>query len=151
MILVSNQKDLERLLQPKIERALNYTIDKMFDELQRHILEDVYYYDYFPNKSYAYGTGYPTMDFLNAFKRTSIKKINNGLAKSIFYYYQSMRVDSKNGIHSENGYDMREKLAELLNVKGVFGKKERNAYWDNFIYAVKEHLLEWFEEGFNNG
>lgn len=151
MQLASNQKQLEMLLQPRIEKALNYTIDKMYDELQRHILEDVYYYDYYPNKKYAYGSGYATMDFLNAFKRTEARKVDHGLARSILYYYQTMRTDSENGIHVNGTYDLREDLATLLNVKGMFAKKERNAYWNNFLDAVKEHLLEWFKEGFNNG
>jgi len=151
IILGSNQSELSLSLQPKIQAALNYTIDKMYETLQRHILEDVYYHDYFPNKSYAYGDGFPTMDFLNAFKRTAERKINNGLERSIFYWYQSMRTDSRRGIHVNGTYDLRPQLAELLNVDGIFAKKERNLYWDNFLDAVKSHLIEWFEEGFKNG
>lgn len=149
--LGSNQKEMSLSIQSKIEAALNYTIEKMYEALQRHILEDVYYYDYFPNKFYAYGDGFPTMDFLNAFKKTANKKINNGLQGSILYFYQTMRTDSQKGIHVNGTYDLRAELAELLNVDGVFAKKERNLYWDNFIDTVKSHLLEWFEEGFKNG
>lgn len=149
MQLAKNSNQLSKMLQPSINRALEYTINKMLSELQRHILEDVYYYDYYPNKKYAYGSGHSTMDFLNAFKRTGVLKNKEALQASILYYYDTMRLDSKNKIHTDGNNDLREELAELLNVKGVFAKKKRNAYWDNFIDTVNSHLVEWFEEGFN--
>jgi hypothetical protein len=95
-----------------------------------------YTYEPLPNVYYWNGKGDPTFQFLEAFQLSGVKKNLNEIVTELFYNWENMEYDPGTYLHgSPFGGDMRERLAEILNVDGTtgFSNKMRQPYWDIFI------------------
>lgn len=106
----------------------------MLEVLANYIMKETY--GDLPNIFYYNGSGMPTFQFLEAFKLTNVQQKLNEIVTELYYSWQSMDYDADTFLHGSpyNG-DMREKLAEILNVDGStgFSNKIRQPYWDDFI------------------
>ena len=122
--------------------------------LQKMIWEKTYTNDYFPNvayytpiksKKYALLQEYiltdeinegamPTFQFFRAFRWRPIKRGINDIKKQLFYDWGSMQYNGDTFLHGNPDMDMREQLADILNVSGSPGSftrnKMRQPYWD---------------------
>ena len=115
------------------------------EQLQEIIIDEVYYKDYYPNRVYENGDGSPgsgqaSFEFLNAFRWKGSKKSISEVTNELFYAYRTMSVDKLTGKHYENGKDTRSQLVDLLNTNGIFGHKQRGAYWDKFIESLDKNV-----------
>lgn len=122
---------------------------KITDMLKKHIMDDVYMFDYFPNKQYQ-----PTWDFYNSFKWQEIDEFTNIMS----YDWQSLRAPSTEHLNAhgsfDKGIDRRKALAAILNVTGHdsdndFGGKERNEYWNNFLNDLDKNIKIWLDEEYS--
>jgi hypothetical protein len=124
--------------------ASNVIRDVSGDMLQV-LYDDImkYTYDPLPNAYYWKGSGMPTFQFMEAFQLSNIQKNLNEIVSELFYNWESMEYDPDTYLHSSPfSGDMRERLADILNVDGStgFSNKIRHPYWNNFI-------KEMFNEG----
>lgn len=140
--------------------------NKMIECLKDHIWNDVYIKDHGDpiNKIYVGGNGsegsygVPTFEFMNAFRFDNIEKRLNEISTNLVYDYLGMHkynvsyVDEEGnlrtyGVHqTKEGEDLREELFDLLNTNDMFGGKERDKYWDNFLNDVEANLDTWIEK-----
>lgn len=140
--------------------------NKMIECLKDHIWNDVYIKDHGDpiNKIYVGGNGsegsygVPTFEFMNAFRFDNIEKGLNEISTNLVYDYLGMHkhnvsyVDEEGnlrtyGVHqTKEGEDLREELFDLLNTNDMFGGKERDKYWDNFLNDVEANLDTWIEK-----
>lgn len=129
---------LKAVLTEVLVEVINSLSLQIRKNLQTFIWEEVYTKAYYPNFVYeggdgTAGSGEASMEFMEAFRWKGSKKSVNEVTNELFYAYQNMTVDRVTGRHFENGKDMRSKLADLLNTNGIFGHKQRGAYWDKFL------------------
>ena len=140
--------DLNKLIVEINEDVIKEVSAKALVLLEKHLMDDVYKYDYYPNKVYEDGTGKPTFQFQKAFAFKEISKVLNTVSSTLFYDYETM--DSPSPEHPtrhgnyKKGRDNREQLAEMLNKRAIVGGKMRNLYWDNFINELSQNIDEWF-------
>jgi hypothetical protein len=139
-----NQKEIETVLNRILLDVINEVSVLVRKELQEEIKESVYEFDYFPNKFYEGGSGNPSFEFEESFRWKETRVSKNEVSKQLFNSWQSMTVDKLTGRHFEGGKDMRSKMADLLNVDGVVGHKERSAYWDNFVSLMDNEIDTFF-------
>ena len=143
--------------------------EKMIECLKDHIWNDVYIKDHGDptNKIYVGGDGsdgsygLPTFEFMNAFRFDDITKGINDISTNLVYDYLGMHkynvsyVDEYGenktyGVHQTvEGEDLREQLFDLLNTDEIFGGKERDKYWDNFINDIETNLDTWITQSLN--
>jgi hypothetical protein len=99
--------------------------------LQRMIWEKTYNFEYYPNKMYYNGTRNATFQFYRAFKWKKIEWGLMSIKRELFYDWQSMKFDPTTFLHADAlGNDMREQLADILNINGTAGRKLREPFWD---------------------
>lgn len=129
--------------------VLKEVIDKLSveirEQLQEFIWDEVYSKQYYPNRIYengngTEGSGEASMEFMEEFRWKGSRKSVFEVSNELFYAYQNMTIDRVSGRHYENGKDMRRQLADLLNTNGIFGKKQRGAYWDKFIESLDKNV-----------
>jgi hypothetical protein len=116
------------------EEVVYDVVDEIAKVLYAYIME--YTYGDLPNKQYWKGEGIPSWQFLNAFKLTNVQQKMNEIVSELYYDWQSMDYDPGTYLHgSYYTGDMREVLAEVLNIEGItgFSNKTRHPYWDIFI------------------
>jgi len=92
-----------------------------------------------PNAWYYNGDKKPTYQFREAFEFTKIENKMKQIVTELFYNWQEMSYDPDTFLHGSpwNG-DMRQQLADILNVDGStgFSNKIRQPYWDDYIKAM---------------
>jgi len=150
--IITNQKQFDEAIKKAILNCVSYISDKILECVQSHIWDDVYRYDYFPNRKYEDGTKMPTLQFLNAFKFEEMKIKSDEISAKLFYDWQKMEPPSLNHPFTHGVYgveDTRSVLAELLNVTGISGYKKRNAFWDNAIEEIEQKFNLWAREAYN--
>jgi len=150
--IITNQKQFDEAIKKAILNCVSYISDKILECVQSHIWDDVYRYDYFPNRKYEDGTKMPTFQFLNAFKFEEMKIKSDEISAKLFYDWQKMEPPSLNHPFTHGVYgveDTRSVLAELLNVTGISGYKKRNAFWDNAIEEIEQKFNLWAREAYN--
>jgi hypothetical protein len=110
----------------------------MLNQLKQQIMLDTY--SHIPRNRYYYNkTGKPTFEFLHAWDWTAINSTISEITRTLFYDYTKMHFDAKTYLHGDEFHgDLREKLAELLNVEGwdeenAFGGAQRHPYWTDYI------------------
>jgi len=121
-----------------IKKASANVVHIVSDEMLGVLADDIMKYTYTDvhNEDYWNGSGVPTYEFLMAFKLTNVEQKLNEIVTELYYDWQSMDYDPDTYLHGTPwGGDMRERLAEILNVDGVtgFSNKSRKPYWDIFI------------------
>jgi hypothetical protein len=144
---IRNPLMLQQVMQKVMTGAIEQVSKALLTQLQQYIMENVYMYDYYPNikyhdkiKSSGRGGAVPTFQFLKSFQWRAIEIELTKITKELFYNYPSMLYDPATYLHGSYAGDVREKLADLLNIRGwdtgIFGGKERNMFWDNYIDQV---------------
>jgi hypothetical protein len=126
--------------------------------LKRIIWEKTYTFDYFPNVVYysknietgERGNAMPTFQFFRAFKWRKIDKNSDGISRELFYDWKSMQYDPSTFLHGDpKRGDMREELADILNVDGTsagyFQVKKRKPFWDITISEVNSSIKVLFD------
>jgi hypothetical protein len=99
--------------------------------LQKMIWEKTYSFEYYPNKMYYNNTKNATFQFYRAFRWKKIERSLTEVKRELFYDWESMRTDPATFLHADpSGTDMREQLADILNVSGEAGDKQRQPFWD---------------------
>lgn len=155
--------EVEKTLKPVLDRVG----ERLLEDLQEQIENDVYFYDYFPNMRYhgvnswdeEYGFAQPTFDFLEAWKVVSSKLQKNSLIE-IKYDAKNMSTKAHKSIVTKK--NMKWQLNKILNVDGYtsglmvgsIGNEEmgikptirnvsklRKPYWNNFIKKIKSKSL----------
>ena len=143
-----NNAELNAMLLPIASNVIKLVSDAILTVLQRHIDDETY--DPLPNADYYNGSGTPTFQFKHAFEFTEVQTRMSEVISELFYNWQSMSYDPDTFLHgsSWNG-DMRERLADILNIDGStgFSNKIRGPYWDNFIIELFDN--GGFEKLFN--
>jgi len=131
---ITNDLELTAMMSTIASDVIKKVSKGVLSTLQEHIWEDTY--GKLPNAWYYDYSGIPTFQFKNAFQFTEVEQKINEIVSELFYNWQSMDYDLEKFLHGspETG-DMREKLADILNVSGIsgFSNKNREPYWDNFI------------------
>ena len=140
--------------------------EKIFENLKKHILEDMYQpYNivYLPSRN-----AQPSMEFLNAFELTNLKRIANYMSKEIVYNWQQMHTwsepyyyrDKEGHIKSGNapahqdvwGNDVREDLFNILRERNELGCMPNRPvshyenFWANFLEDIKNNLKKWIKQ-----
>jgi hypothetical protein len=135
---ITNPIELHNALATILKDVINSVSKDLLKALQERIMMDVYLYDPRHNHWYYNKSGKPTMQFYNAFKWGDIAETVNDMTRELFYDWQSLKLDTATFLHGDpvRG-DMRQQLADLLNVSGFddgfFGGKLRNEFWTHFI------------------
>lgn len=147
--IIENPVDLQRGLSNIAENVITSVSNDLLVKLKESIMQNVYLYDPRPNRVYYNGTGRPTYQFFNAFQLKAIQTTLTDVTRELFYNWQSMSVDTATFLHGNpREGDLRERLAELLDVQGFdegfFGGKLRNEFWTNFIneFFADTHELD---------
>lgn len=148
--IIENPVDLQRALTAIAKDVIGSVSNDLMKALQKRIMLDVYEYDPMPRRWYYDKTGRPTFEFLRAFKWEDIKETLSEISKTLFYDYASMGYEPEKFKHGSKLFgDLRERLADILNVNGMdsfnnWGGRERRAYWDNFIneFFADTHELD---------
>jgi hypothetical protein len=138
---ITNSAQMMTMMSDVASNVIKRVSAVMLNDLKERIWEDTYMP--LPNIWYYNDTKTPTSQFKNAFKFDDIQQNLNEVVTELFYDWASMSYDPETYLHgSPSGGDMREQLAEILNVDGTtgFSSKMRKPYWDNFI-------KEMFDEG----
>lgn len=147
---IHNMAELEAQMNDIINNMLSSITNKLLTKLQNRIEEDTYDHS---NHRYFNDTESRTGDFKNSFEWQNIKHSMKENVKELFYNWNSMKVRKGSGdnwdahyndpykggsMPNENGFelpygDIRQYLAEYLNIDGEAAEYERKAYWDNYI------------------
>lgn len=117
---IHNSGELSKL-NSVIEEVLESVSKRVLDALKQHIYKDTYKFEYWPNRMYhsrGAGDGYPTFQFLDAWKLSEMKRTVSGAVKELFYDYSGMDFEAESWLHGSRWGDARENLAEILNVAG---------------------------------
>lgn len=140
--IINNSTELSFALEHIAQVAMEKVSEDSLKRLKMLIMMYTYTWDYYPNKYYYNGKKTPTFQFREAFAwdgiKTSFQTAPKTIENTLVYDWRSMKFDPVTFLHGSFKYgDMRENLAELLNVSGVaeggIGQKERGPYWDVFI------------------
>jgi hypothetical protein len=136
---INNSIELSLALKNMAKDAISSVSKELLKNLQNQILIDIYNFDPMPRRWYYNKTGRPTYEFLHAFRWQGIKEALDEISNTLWYDGLSMGYEPDKYKHGSAKFgDLREQLAEILNVNGVdafnnFGGRERRAYWDNFL------------------
>ena len=140
---IKNDWDAYSVLSKIMVNVIQKVSEKVADDLYESIQENTYEYGGLPNVDYYKGTGEPTYQFKNAFFFDDIVNNIKEVFSELNYHWEKMDVDLPTLLHgSPSSGDMRQRLAEILNVDDQFfyETKPRLPYWDIFI-----------EDEFSNG
>jgi len=148
---LKNKAQVEKYLNGILFEVLEKLSVEMRKKLQEKIKRDTYEYEYAPNFIYengdgTFGSGQPSFEFEEAFRWKDTKISGSEITKKLFYSWATMTIDRDTGRHFENGKDTRKMLAEMLNVAGEVGHKERLPYWDNFVKEMNVQFMKMFEK-----
>jgi hypothetical protein len=148
--MATTHKQLEEYLLRVMQWVIDETVKECLTVLKSFIWDDVYAYDYYPNKQYYNGTKEATMEFMNSFIQNQAKRKMFEVVGEIVYNWESMSVNQATGLHYNDalGGDIRKDLAEHLNTSGMFGYKQRNKFWDNYENWLKKNLYKIIEKNF---
>lgn len=130
-----NQDQLILAMNGIAEQVIIIVSEKVLQQLQENINKYTYEYGGYPNKDYYHGFGIPTFQFKRAWELSNIKKEILNVTRELFHNWAKMDYEPDFYLHGSEEYgDVREMLAEYLNVSGnaptsVF-YKERQPYWD---------------------
>jgi len=133
-----NEKDIEIALNRVLLEVVKEVGVVMRERLVEYIKESTYRNDYFPNYEYengdgSAGSGEPSYEFEQAWRwKGSVASLKE-ISDELYYAWENMTIDRFSGRHWEDGQDTRKKLADMMNVSGIVGHKEREPYWDLFI------------------
>ena len=133
---ITNDAEMTAMISKIASKVVWQVSGDMLEVLAGYIWRETYGESSPPNLYYYNGSGYPTEQFLNAFKLTNVEQKLNEIVTELYYSWQSMDFDADTFLHgSPWSGDMREALADILNVDGStgFSTKVRQPYWDDFI------------------
>jgi hypothetical protein len=152
MVDIRNEQSLKAVLTEVLVEVIN----EMSDEIRERLVKHIQAYTYFPlpNRVYEGGSGEPSYEFEQSYTWRGVKMSLGQVTNELYNNWSQMTIDQKTGRHYENGKDMRKKLADLLNVDGVFGRKKRKPYWDLFLAETDKTIDDRFKNklkkmGFN--
>jgi hypothetical protein len=129
---IKNDWDAYSVLSKVMVKVIEDVTNFMMIELEDSIEKNTYKFDYYPNIYYYNGRKTPTRQFEHAFHFDEIVNNMREVIAELSYHWQEMDWDQET-LHGNDKDDMRERLAELLNIDGLSGMKERQPYWDIFI------------------
>jgi hypothetical protein len=131
---ITNDWDMYNVVSKVMVKVIEDVTNLMMIELEDSIEKNTYKFDYYPNKIYYNGRKTPTRQFEHAFHFDGITNNLKEVFTELSYHWEEMDFDADTLLHGSDLYgDVREKLAEILNVDGLAGMKERQPYWDIFI------------------
>jgi hypothetical protein len=141
---ITNDWDMYSVLSKITVNVIQKVSECVADDLWESIQQNTYELGGLPNVSYYEKNDHmPTFQFKNAFFFDEIVNNLKEIFSELSYHWEKMDVDLPTLLHgSPSSGDMREKLAEILNVNDQFfyETKPRMPYWDIFI-----------EDEFSNG
>lgn len=139
----TTHKQLENYMAKVLRTVVNETTDECLSKLQDFIIDDVYEYDYYPNKFYYKGDGEATLQFLESFIQKRARKSMLNVVGKIVQDINIMKVNPETDLHYNYalGGDIRKDLAEYLN-RPEFGHKTRGQYWDNFSEWLDKNVYK---------
>lgn len=158
--LIKTKSELKKILENKMERAINIICEKIEKVLKQNILDYTYNYDPQPNTWYQ-----PTYEFYESFYTQKAKKKLDGMIKGwIIHDYtimsapkysssKSSQLPYQHGNFNE-GIDRRKQLAAILNVSGEnsdydFRGKQRQPFFDLTIQWIEENWFYLLNNAFN--
>lgn len=131
---ITNDIEMATMLSNIASKVIEKVSKDMLFILKEYINDETY--DPLPNAYYYNGSGKPTFQFREAFEFTQIENKIKQVVTELFYNWQEMSYDPDTFLHGSpwNG-DMRQQLADILNVDGStgFSTKIRKPYWDDYI------------------
>lgn len=140
--------DLQNSVMPKIQQAVDYVVQKIWNE-NREIVRKIVYEAYQPTEYER------TYEFKEAWD-FDVKTLGNYVEGKFFYDPRLLTVNPEEGQHASviDGSPMTEYLAEIIyqGMSGkIFGKgpwtRKRNA-WNELVKVVgKQKLNNWMYEG----
>lgn len=144
-MIINNADKAQKYMDSISEKVINEVVEECLELLKKYIDEDVYEYDYFPNKNYFNKTKKPTYEFRDKAWVKSFTSVVSGRVQGALRHDYTKMVTRKGDSSSYMAHNpkYKESLAERLNVKGVFAHKERNEYWDNFIRDLDKNMDKW--------
>lgn len=150
--LIKTKSALKKILENKMERAINIICEKIEKVLKQNILDYTYNYDPQPNTWYQ-----PTYEFYNSFYMENAKKELDGIIRGwVVHDYMVMSAPKYSSSKSSQepyqhgnfneGIDRRKQLASILNVAGEnggydFRGKQRQPFFDLTIQWIEDN---WF-------
>ena len=161
------KKDMKNYLVEIEKSLLQYVGDRIFESLQKNILEKMYQPE---NRVYTPGNNAnPTREFYNAVDITAIHKFANKLGREIIYNWQDKMSNrnelytyvDRNGnersylvhIHEDiHGNDVRKELFEILqerNKRGCIPYRPVSHYdnfWEEFVNDVESNIKQWISK-----
>lgn len=140
---IKNNTMLVKMLSKVASEVIFQVSSDMLEVLANDIME--YTYGVLPNAYYYNGTGMPTFQFLEAFKLSDVQQKMNEIVTELYYDWQTMDYDPSTYLHGTTwSGDLRQELADILNVSGYtgFSNKDREPYWDIFIQDMFSGGLE---------
>jgi len=132
---ITNDWAMYKVLSEVMVGVIKKVSEKVTYDLSESILNNTYNYGG-QNRYYVAGTKEPTYEFLAAFHFDEIVNNVNKVFSELFYDWENMmHFKPEYAIHGTGSDDMREKLAEILNIDGEteWMGKPRKPYWDIFI------------------
>ena len=154
MPVITNEAELMIALNEIVAEVMPSIQKNISDELDKNILQYVYFEDYYPNKYYYNKTGIPTFGFRKAFQWEDDPLSRAAISKILYYNWESMVSDPSTYLHGDPKHgDNREELADDLNVSGydngILGGKIRARYWDITMDDLLSGTIEnWFKTQF---
>lgn len=140
-MIITTYTQLENILNGKCQEALDKTVDRLMDELERLIQTDVYDVPSRWDSVYDLRTG----QFKDSWENTKAKISNNIVEAEIFQNVSVMQRIDEPPIHVD-----KEKLAEIIN-SGMgynFGHMQGTArpFWNDFIQYCEREFENIFQE-----
>lgn len=158
MPYLRNDKEVSQYLFKVLIEVIKRMEDRIRDELVDYIKTSTYQNDYFPNYVYengdgSFGSGQPSFEFEQAWRWKGMIVTRKQISDELFYAWKNMTIDRVTGRHW-NGKDTRSILADMMNVSGVVGNKDREPFWDLFIAKIDREIdtmwrAELIREGLN--
>jgi hypothetical protein len=154
MPVITGRAMMDAVMHEVAEKALDNVAKEVLELLRKSIQENVY--DPYTAKVRVYDRQPFAKSFLGSWKNEPVKTLGNTISATIDQDTERMEHDPKHFIHGSNhsdqGDDIREALAEILN-EGLTGSyfdwtqpppywwKERRPYWDQFVVMFEDGTI----------
>jgi hypothetical protein len=144
-----NEKEIESILNKVLLEVVKEVGMVVRERLVEYIKEATYRNDYFPNYVYengdgSMGSGEPSYEFEQAWRWKGVVYNKKEVSDKLYYAWENMTINRLSGRHWEDGKDTRKALADMMNVSGIVGHKEREPYWNLFIIEMDKTVnLMW--------